>query len=416
MNQTEYIALAIFVVTYALISFGRVGKSKISLPASALAGGALMILTGIVPLPVALSAISWSTIFLILGMMLLTAGMEATGIFSRISVLLVRAASTPTRFLIYTSLITALLSSIVLNDAVVLILTPVIVRSTRSLGISPLPPLVMEAISANIGSAATEVGNPQNAYIASTSGISFQTFSAHLLPVTLLSLVLAIFIGALIAGRNFRKSDNGPSPSLPGTDSVSTIPMYLMSVLVVAVFLSLFLLPVYYIPVIAMAGGLVSCVIIQLSAGSAAKRVAKGVDWGILLFFTGLFVLIQGLDSSGLTAMILSSIYSVNGHAVTSVGGISLLSAVFSNMVSNVPTVVLLSHFIGRSAPDPLWLALAASSTFAGNATIVGAAANVIVVRRAAREGVAVPLRSFMKYGLPVTVVSLLVAVLLLQM
>lgn len=374
-----------------------------------------MLVVGIVSPWVAFSAISWPTILLILGMMLITTGMEASGLFEWISYHLVRAASTPVKFVVYVSLITAFLSSIVLNDAVVLILTPVIIRSARSLDISPVPPLVMEAISANIGSAATEVGNPQNAFIANASGIGFQLFTAHLLPVTALSLALAILFGVFISRGDFKKpvSISAKKPQIRTPKPAG--PMVGIVAIVVAVLFSFFVLPLQYIPLVAMIGGAASILVIQFTVGSATRRVAVGVDWGILLFFIGLFILVQGLDSSGVIGLVVSSVSSVNGNAVTSVGGVSLLSAVLSNMVSNVPTVVLLSHVIGQSARNSLWFALAASSTFAGNATIVGAAANVIVVRRSAREGVTITLRTFMKYGLPVTLVSLLIAVAILR-
>lgn len=374
-----------------------------------------MLAAGILSPLAALSAINWPTILLLLGMMLVTTGMEASGLLEWISSLLVHASSTPVKFIIYISLITAFLSSIILNDAVVLIFTPVVIRSARSLRISPVTPLVMEAISANIGSAATEVGNPQNAFIANTSGIGFQLFALHMLPVTLLSLALAIACGVLISGKEFRRVSGDASRSGAALRSL-TAPMYAISALVIAVFVSFFLLPIRFIPLTAIAGGAAAVFFTQIAAGGAARRAARGVDWGILLFFIGLFVLVQGLDSSGVIGLMVSSVSTVNGSVINSVGGISLLSAILSNMVSNVPTVVLLSHVIGSSAKNSFWFALAASSTFAGNATIIGAAANVIVVRRAAREGVSINLRTFMKYGLPVTLISLIVAIALLSM
>ncbi len=414
-DAAEFAALIIFLFTYALISFGRLGKNSIEMPAAALLGGALMLVTGIVNPQAALSSINWGTILLIMGMMMIVSGMDLSGVFRWISSKLVRAAGTPRLFIVYVSLITAFLSALILNDAVVLIFTPVIIASARKMGISPLPPLIMEAISANIGSTATEVGNPQNAYIANISSIEFHVFTAYLLPVAVASLLFAIILAIILSRKEYVRSEMRSTEHQDEAGARVTFPMYFMAGVVFSVFTGFYLLPLSYVPVVAMVGGIVTLFALPLITGRNGQELLVKVDWGILLFFIGLFVLISGIESSGLLQLIISALTSIDTRLLSTVGGLTVLTSVLSNMVSNVPAVVLLSPIIEKNPTTRLWLSLAASSTLAGNATIIGAAANVIVARGAAREGVHISLRSFMKYGLPITVVSLLFTFLFLQ-
>lgn len=370
-----------------------------------------MLLTGIVTPRDALLSINWETIVLIFGMMLIVSGMDASGFFKWISSILVRAAKSQKQFIAYTTLITAFLSALILNDAVVLIFTPVIIASARKMGVSPVPPLIMEAISANIGSAATEVGNPQNAFIANVSHIGFHVFTAYLLPAT----IAALAFGVLFAVAVTRKETAFPPEPSERAVERPTPQMYFVACVVIGVFAAFYALPVADAPITAMIGGVVTLIALPLMAAGRVHVLAARVDWGILLFFIGLFILIAGVESSGLLGLIVGMLHSVDGRLLNSVAGLTLLTAVLSNMVSNVPAVLLLSPIVQGSATPRLWLTLAAASTFAGNATIVGAAANVIVVRAASKEGVRIRLSAFMKYGLPITIASLLLTVLFLQ-
>lgn len=413
----EGAALAILLFTYGLISFGRLGKNSVEMPSAALMGGALMLLAGIITPAEALASISWGTILLILGMMLIVAGMDLSGLFSWMSSKLAKVARTQIHFVVYVSLLTAFLSALILNDAVVLIFTPVVISSARKMRFSPVPPLVMEAISANIGSAATEVGNPQNAFIANVSGVEFHTFTTYLLPVALAALAFAVLYAVLLSRKDtdihMEKAEDGREG---GETDPPVFQLLFMAALVFSVFAAFYAFPVADSPFIAMTGGIISLFAIPLMTGRSGQEMFAKVDWGILLFFVGLFILIGGVASSGLLGSFVSGLSAADPALLSSVGGITLLSSLLSNLVSNVPAVLLLSPLMGKAANARLWLTLAASSTFAGNATIVGAAANVIVVRAAAKEGVRIRLAVFMKYGLPITVVSLLLTFLFLQL
>jgi Na+/H+ antiporter NhaD/arsenite permease-like protein len=405
LTAHELAALLIFLLTYGLISFGRLGKSRIEMPSAALLGGALMLIFGLLSPAEALSDINWNTIVLLLGMMLTVSSMEACGFFHWISGLIVKGAHRQFSFVVYTSLLTAFLSALILNDAVVLIFTPVIIIAARRINVSPVPALIMEAISANIGSAATEVGNPQNAYIASVSGVAFRTFSFYLLPVTVLSLLVALIISYFFAEKRDAGADTGVKE-----ERVNRLPLIYIIASVTAIFAGFFTSSETHIPIatVALIGGVINFFVTPLITGRNSQELLVRIDWGIILFFIGLFILIGGIESSGLLSGIVYAITFAHPDALESIAGLNVATAILSNLVSNVPAVLLLSPVIKGGATTKLWVTLAGSSTLAGNATIIGAAANVIVARSASREGVSITLRQFMKYGLPITLISLL--------
>ena len=185
-------ATVIFVATYVLISVRNVGRFPLDRPSVALLGGALMLLFGILTPAQAMASINLDVILLLIGMMILVSGLEVCGFFDLVSTWIAVRAKTQFAFLAGLMLAAAFLSALVLNDAIALLMTPIVVRSARTLRVRPVPYLVALAIAANVGSVATEIGNPQNAYIAIESGIPFLTFTAVLLPVMLVCLALSI--------------------------------------------------------------------------------------------------------------------------------------------------------------------------------------------------------------------------------
>lgn len=197
--QTETVlALFIFVLTYALISVRRIRGVSIERPAAALFGAFLMIIIGILPTDEVLGAIDLNILALLLGMMIIVSCLEITGLFDRASQLLVTKCGDMFTFLWVSMGVTALLSALILNDTVVLMFTPIIIKVCRSIDANPVPFLIGEALAANIGSVATAVGNPQNAYIVIRSGITFPDFAMALTPLAIISLVIAITIVAVV--------------------------------------------------------------------------------------------------------------------------------------------------------------------------------------------------------------------------
>ncbi len=404
-------ATVIFVVTYVLISMRNLGRFPLDRPAVALLGGALMLLFGILPPDQAVASINLDVILLLVGMMLLVSGLDVCGFFDLVSTRIAERARSQVSFLGALMVATAFLSALVLNDAIALLMTPIVIRSTRSLRVNPVPYLVALALSANIGSVATEIGNPQNAYIAIQSQIPFLTFTAVLLPIMLLCLVAAIGIVWFV----FRKDLSAPMvrPSAREPVRLQRHGLTVTLAIGLAVVAGFFVTQPDWLPLIAIAGGAFVLFFLPFVSTTSARVLVAKVDWTIVVFFVGLFVLLQGVVVSGLSTQIEAGFTVASGGRTGGVVWLSGLSAVLSNLISNVPAVLLLGQVV-HAGQNQLWLALAASSTLAGNATILGAACNVIVVQIAARDGVEVSMKAFVKAGLPVTLATLALATLLL--
>lgn len=414
-----YAAGAIFVATYVLISAQKVGRFRIDRPAAAMFGAALMVAFGVVGPIAAVGAIDLDVLILLLGMMLLVGGLDACGFFDHVALVIARRARTQWELLWTLMVATAVLSALVLNDAVAFLMTPIVVRACRGMSLDPVPFLVGEGIAVNVGSVATEVGNPQNAFIGIHSGIPFLDWAVVMAPITIACLAVSIGVVRLA----FRHRLAGPIEARPPHDTLVPVHRpglaFTLAVLIAAV-VAFFASAPDWLPAIALAGGsLVLFGLPLVNRGASARGIMGKVDWSILLFFIGLFVVIAGVESSGLRSAIQAGFTALSGGTEGGVWWLAGLSAVLSNLVSNVPAVLLLAQVV-RAAPlagqRTLWLTLAASSTLAGNATILGAAANVIVVQAASRQGVTVTFRDWIRAGLPATVATLVLATALLAM
>jgi Na+/H+ antiporter NhaD/arsenite permease-like protein len=432
MQTIMIVALVIFLTTYVLISVRRFGKLNLERPAVALFGAALMVLFGVVAADQAFASIQLDILGLLLGMMIIVVSLELCGFFTWVSVKMIRASKNQFQFLILVMLVTALLSALILNDTVVLLLTPIVIRACRLIKANPVPFLVAEAIAANIGSVATPVGNPQNALIATQSHITFAEFTGKLLPVTILCLVVAMVLVWLVfrkelvdgcdrKGRYWFCERSRPIDAEKAIQEIDPQPVhrsiYLVLGALVLVFIGFVLSPYIGLPLamVAFIGGAFVLMFLPFFNRSVQPiEVLRKVDWTLLLFFVGLFVVLKGVETSGLLATMMDAFQANSGSGLTSIPGLTAFCAILSNLISNVPAVMLLSPFVASVGSNNLWLALVTSSTLAGNATILGAAANVIVVETGNKMEVEVSLWQFMKAGLPITVITLLLSVVIL--
>ncbi|MEM2899232.1 MAG: SLC13 family permease [Thermoplasmata archaeon] len=457
MENVTLIALVIFVLTYFLISVRRLSSVPIEKPAAALLGAALMVIFSIVTPEDALDAIDLHTIALLLGMMIMVAVLDLCGFFAYVSVQIVRRAKTQTQFLVLLMVATAVLSALILNDTVVLLFTPIIIRSCAMMKVDPVPYLISEAISANVGSVATEIGNPQNAYIAMASGISFIEFSFRLIPVTAVCLLISIAIVYAIFKEELSKPLSIPEPTTISKDlelfsfgkmkenneqvgdkaskgmngiwnmihsmrleeigkiRVKGIP-YIALFTLGCVFIGFCIGPYVGMPIsmIAVLGGVVLLFVTPIFSNIKPNKVLQSVDWTVLLFFVGLFVVLRGVAESGLLALFQEFFDNVSGGRAGEMAWLYVICSVLSNLISNVPAVMLLAGSVPMT--ESAWLALAASSTLAGNATILGAAANIIVAESASKMGVEVGFWKFMKIGMPVTIATLAASYFMLEL
>ena len=292
-----------------------------------------------------------------------------------------------------------LLSAFLVNDIVCLVMTPFVLHMARRLGLPPMPYLIAVATASNIGSAATITGNPQNMLIGSLSGISYLDFIAHLGPIAIAGLFLTW--GLLHRIYMLGAGDRVAVAAVLSAPEFQYGRMRRKPVVVLLIVLAGFLAGVSPAMMAAIGAAL-----LLITRTVEPRRVYDEVDWGLLVFFVGLFIIVAGAERAGLTGSLLQPIAKWDLHRIPIFVPVT---AALSNVVSNVPAVMLLRTLVA-SFPDPHagWLVLSMASTLAGNLTITGSVANIIVVERAAAEGVQIGFREYFRVGLPVTDATLL--------
>ncbi|MFN3974373.1 MAG: SLC13 family permease [Dehalococcoidia bacterium] len=413
-------AAIVLALTYVGVIFTRLPRTNLDRPAAALTGAVLTIVLGVLTFDQAAKAIDVHTIALLLGMMFLVGVLQRAGFFTLVAGYTLALGGTPLRLLAVVIAATALGSAFLVNDVVVLLLTPVVVQATRALGVSPVPYLIAEAMASNIGSTATIVGNPQNMLIGVASGIPFGRFFALLAPLAVLSGVVLFLVVWGFYRRHLRLA--------PGADAVEgralavaaghTLPaeahrllwrsLPVLLTTVAGFFLSTSL--GVGVHTVALVGGTAAILV----SGVRPSEVMRAVDWTLLVFFAGLFVVIGGAQEAGLLDIFLERISLTPG--VGGIVSVLLTSAIVSQVVSNVPLTMIAIPLVRPVGSDALWLSLAAGSTLGGNATLIGAVANIIVVEMAARDGAVVGWWEFTRVGLVVSALTLGLSVAILTL
>ena len=405
MSWEIWAAGIVFVVTYALISLRRLPGIEITTWQASLFGAVLMMIIGAVSLDLIPDYVNADILLLLLGMMLLVASLDVCGFFDITAGLLMRCSVSGRMLLGSVMLLSAVLSALVLNDAVVLLMTPAVIRCCQKAGCDPIPYLIAVFVSANIGSVATVIGNPQNAYIATSADIGFLTFSQYMVPLSLICLVLSYIILLLM----FRKRLDPEHPYVHREPMRYDRRLYPILAIMAAMIVMFALSHTLGIPLwsIAMVGGLLSYLIVATKGRRTIFGVVRRVDWGVLLFFIGLFIVMGGAVETGMIDILTDSFPGFSDGS-PSIGSLTIVTTILSNLISNVPCVILLDNMIpaGNLA---LWLTLAAASTLAGNMTMIGAAANVIVSEEAEKMSIRIDFWRFLKIGIPVSLITLLV-------
>jgi Na+/H+ antiporter NhaD/arsenite permease-like protein len=390
-------AYAIFGGSYIVFALGKFPWMKIDRPGAAIIGSVLMVAFGIVGAREALASIDFGTVVLLFSMMLIVAHLRLAGFFDWITERVVQRLH-PHHFLPTVIGMSGILSAFLVNDIVCLMMTPLVVQMARRLRLPPVPYVVAVATASNIGSTATITGNPQNMLIGSLSGISYLEFIRHLGPIALAGLIVN---WALIHHIYLRGAMDHVevAEALSATELRRDV-LRKKPVVVLAITLAGFLAGIP--PAMMAASG---AALLLITRTVEPRHVYEEVDWGLLVFFIGLFVIVGGADRAGLTAALLGPFQTWDLHRIPIFVS---ATAALSNVVSNVPAVMLLRTLL-PGFPDPRigWLTLAMASTLAGNLTITGSVANIIVVEGAATQGVRIELREYIRVGLPVTVATL---------
>ncbi len=399
-SQKEIAAILIFAFTYLLISGRRLKVLPLNRPAAALLGAVLMVAFGVMTPEQVYRAVDYNTLVLLLGMMLFTTYLFLSGFFDWAADLVLRIAKTPHGLLLFLIVTAGSLSALLLNDTVCLMLTPLVIAVIRR-GKLPLAPYLLAlAMSANTGSVATLVGNPQNMIIGQLSGIPFVRFSLALVPVAVVGLavqyaVLAFGFRNVLRSAVIEKSANPHPRRLDRWLLGVTLTVF---ALVIAGFMA-----GWNLPWTALGGG----ALVMVLARRDTHEVFKLVDWHLLVFFAALFVVVEGLNATGLPGQAYDQVRGVFGTAPESQAwNLAWFSALGSNVFSNVPFVLVAGKWIGNFAnPELMWKVMALATTFAGNLTILGSVANIIVVE-SARGHAEVGFWDYAKFGIPVTILT----------
>ena len=396
--------LAIFVTVFALIVLRRVGRFKIEIWLAMLLGAILFLTLGIVSLGDAFRLINMNILAFLFGTFAMVEVMAQTGLLQYLAIRFLRTAKTPARLLLITLIFVGFASAFLVNDAVVLVMTPIAISACAISKVRTVPYLLAVAFASNIGSALTPIGNPQNILIKIASSTdTIYWFSRMALP-TVLGICSAYFILRWVYRKDVGGSFSGELPE-PGTMLTNRTGAIAIGVIAVATVLGFLTSDLTGVPIamVALAGGFAALLI-----SSERGKAVKEIDWGTLIFFAAMFIVMGTVASSGLLdylfAPFTGTLFASGSSSVLSIFGMSLL---VSQVTSNVPFVAIaLPIFLNAKAGSAKWLSLAAGSTLAGNATLLGAAANIIVLEAAERRGSSFSYAEFLKAGIPVALAT----------
>lgn len=393
--------LVILVVTYLLIAVQQVPLLRLNRPAAALLGAVAMVTAGGLPLHDAYAAIDLDVMVFLLGVLLIAGFLEVGGFFEWAARRIVVRAHSPRALLAAVVGVSGLLSAFFVNDTICLVLTPLMLAVLRPLRLKPLPFLLAIALSSNVGSAMTPTGNPQNMLIGVASGIHFARFMATLALPSLGGLVIVFVVLSWLHRRDLAV-ELPPDAEIP--DAPFDRSLVVRSLVVFCGALGGWLAGLS-LPLVAISA---AAILIAIAQRDPSEAFAK-VEWSLLLFFGALFVVMRGARDlpliASLTAAAAAQLHGAPVHdaVVTSAAMVAL-----SNLVSNVPAVILWLPVVPKvPAPTFIWLVMAMSSTFAGNLTLLGSMANLIVAERAESRGERLGFVDYLKAGVPVTLLTL---------
>jgi len=393
----------IFGLTYLALAVGKIPGLRIDRSGIALVGAAAMLAFGVLDLHEAARAVDYETLLLLFGMMVVVAYLRLSGFFAAATEQIAARFSSPKALLAVTIGLSGVLSAFLVNDVVCVSLTPLVLDLTRRLKRPPIPYLVGLATASNVGSVATITGNPQNIIIGSLSHIPYLRFAARLAPVAAVGLVLTYIVVAVVYRSSLGGSEATPGDDLP--EPRVHRGLMLKSVGVTIVTVGLFFAG-YPIALVALAAAGV-----LLLDRVRPEKVYESIDWPLLVMFAGLFVVVHAFEATVVRTWGIERWHALLDSPVVAVSG---LSVVLSNLVSNVPAVLLFKPLMAAMSAahrEQAWLALAMSSTLAGNLTVLGSVANLIVVESARRSGTKLGFVEYLKVGVPLTVLTTLVGV-----
>ena len=397
-----WVTLGIVLLVYIGLAIGFIPKMQANRTTITLIGVGLLLVLKQINFQQIGNFLDLDTLILLFSMMVINANLRLSGFFKLAGATLLRLTRKPRVFLMIEILLVGVLSALFLNDTICIMFTPFLLDLLLAINRNPIPYLIALATASNIGSVATLTGNPQNMIIGVASGIRYIDFSAALAPIALLCLGVIWVILMLFYKKEFARDNFFQIP--PTREIRYYKPLLIKTLIVTAGLLIAFLVGVP----IALAA-LIAAVILLITRRVKPEKIFSSIDWEILVFFAGLFIVTGSLEANGVTSRL--------GELVNSAGNINVLNlsigtTILSNLVSNVPAVLLLKPLMSQLLnPTAGWLTLAASSTLAGNLTLLGSVANLIVAESAGRRKVKLSFWEYTKVGSIITLITLVISI-----
>ena len=397
MSPTTFATATIFILTYAGVALGRIPGFRLDRAGIALTGAALMMAVGAITPEEAYRAIDLETLALLLGMMIVVAHLKLSGFFRLVTGWALAHAHSPLVLLTTVAVTTGVLSAFLVNDAVCLVMAPLVIEVTRSLRRDPIPYLLTVAMASNVGSTATITGNPQNMIVGAVSRIPYTTFAATLTPVAVVGLLFVILLVAALWWDEFRRPAQLTAKSSP--------PRLHKPQLIKAVVVAFGVIVSFFAGVAVAKAAILGGALLLVTRAIKARKVYREIDGSLLLLFAGLFVVVAAAEKILFTSEVVGAVQSFH---LDNIYNLTAVTAVLSNIISNVTAVLALKPFVqGLVDQHRIWLVIAMSATLAGNLTLVGSVANLIVAERARAAGIEMSFWAYCRAGIPLTAITL---------
>lgn len=419
--DAKIIAAAIVIVAYVILFTEKINRAVV-----ALLGASVMIFAGILTQAQAFQGIDFNTLALLIGMMMIVGICEKTGMFQYVAIWGTKKVhANPRGILIVLAVVTAVFSAFLDNVTTVLLIVPVTFQITKKLGIPVYPFLLVEIFASNIGGTATLIGDPPNILIGSALNLSFMDFLRELTPIVILCMLIVISIFDFFFGRRLISTMQRRQKimQMNAADSITDMKLLIKSLVILfAVIIGFVSAEHFHIAngTIAMAGGALLLLLYTLGnkhdeRDHKVEQIFAIVDWTTIFFFAGLFVIVYGLEVTGVLAMLGHKFIEFTEGSISKASLLIIwVSAIVSGAIDNIPFVATMIPMLksmeialgGREAMMPVWWALSLGACFGGNATLIGASANVIVAGMAARQGSPISFLGFMKWSIPITLIT----------
>lgn len=429
-DASKIVAVSVFAACYIVLFSEKVNRAIV-----AVLGAGIMIFTGVLTQTTALKGIDFNTLSLLIGMMIIIGTAEKSGMFEYVAVWGAKIVkANPRGLLVVLATVTAVFSSLLDNVTTVLLIAPVTIQITRKLKLNPYPYLILEIFCSNIGGTATLIGDPPNILIGSALNLSFMDFVKELTPIVIFTLALIIGVFEIFWHRQLVAADEDKQALLlmNEKDSIKNVSLLKKSLFV------LFFVILGFITaeetglsngVIALFGSAVLLLLYTIGKkhqdrDSKIEQIFSNIDWTTIFFFTGLFVIVYGLEETGILEIMGREFLALTNSELPKVTFLTLwVSAILSSIVDNIPFVATMIPMLksmeeslgGREIMMPVWWALSLGACFGGNGTLIGASANVIIAGIAAKEGHPIKFMPFMKWSLPIMLLTIILSTIWLK-